>query len=182
MIDSRRPRRARERGGVEVGAGGVGAERGRGGARGLPDYGRQRPRVDEGDHGPVVEGERRPRVGRERIRGRADVPVAVHAKVRVQHAAVVEPDELVLADALDAGDEPTHEPLGDVVGEGAAGDRVVGAQRVQAPTDDRGAEAPDRGLDFRQLGHVRVYGMTGGRRDRRAGAPPHVRCVARPPT
>jgi hypothetical protein len=81
------------------------------------------------------------------------VPVAVHPEVRVQHAAVVEHEVLVLAEALHRGHAAADELRGDRVGQGAPRHGVMRAHHDEAPADHGGPEAADRGLDFGELGH-----------------------------
>jgi hypothetical protein len=117
--------------------------------------------------------------------------------VRVQHAAVVEREELVLPHALDCGDAAARERRSDVVGERAPRDRMMGAHGTEAPANDRRTKAPDRGLDLGQLGHDGETGSWAERADTRVamradvhvsasaaavgGARPQVRCAAGPP-
>ncbi len=65
---------------------------------------RQCARIGEHDAGAVLELENESREPRKLLVAGTDDPVTGHAKVHVQHGAIVEHRELMLATALDARD------------------------------------------------------------------------------
>ena len=64
----------------------------------------ERPRIGEHDARTVVELEHESRKARELFSRRGDDPVPRHAKMDVQHRAIIEDGELVLATTVDALD------------------------------------------------------------------------------
>ena len=106
-------------------------------------------RIDETDARAVVEVERRACVRRALRVGRADVPVAGHAEVRVQRATVVESEELVLATALHGPHSAPNEARHVVVSQRALRRRVPAMHRAHGATYDGLAQRARRDLYLR---------------------------------
>ena len=64
----------------------------------------ERARVDEDERRRIVEIDGGAREARQRSGGFRERPIAIHAKVGVQHATIVEMQQLMLAATLDACD------------------------------------------------------------------------------
>lgn len=165
---------ATKRRGVERGTRRIGAEYRLARASRAEGDGGERTRIHETDSRAVVEEKDHARVRGQGIGDQCDVPVAVHAKVDVQRAAVVEGEILVLATPFYVRDLPPHELGGHTVGEGSSGCGMVGRNHGETPAGDGRAESAHGVFDFWKFGHA---GKADGRKDQvRGGA--QVRCAA----
>ena len=114
---------------------------------------REGARIHERYAGSVVELERRPGVARQGVCDRADVPVASHAKVHVDRAAVAELEQLVLSAAQHARDDCASERAQAVRGQ-LSPEGWMQESHVREFLSNGGTANDASGpLDFRKLRH-----------------------------
>lgn len=114
------------------------------------------PLIAEGERGAVVEGEQGPQKPLLAVRGRPRPPVEAsgHPEMEREGVAFVQPQQQILATAVDPLDDLSHDPCGERLGKFGGGDQGVGhVQAVEPPSRNPLRQLTADRFDLRKLGH-----------------------------
>jgi hypothetical protein len=108
----------------------------------------ERSRVDEDERASVVEVERSAREARQRRTNLGERPITVHTKVRMEHATIIEVEQLMLATSLHASDARADERTELCGCESATQGRMEQARARDGTANGTCAQHLHRGFDF----------------------------------